>query len=264
MTDHFTADGRPIAWTTEGVGPAVVLLHGLGGDRQFWANEIADLSRDWRVIAVDLRGSGGTPTTPGGHSISDLADDVFAVLDESGVGAAAVVGFSMGGLVAQSMAVRQPHRVNRIVLASTYAVMNVQARMFLDAVRDVVVADHSLRAVYPLICPWLFSLDFLSTPANAVWLGAVDDAEEPPAAWLAQYQTQRDFDGRADLNRITVPTLILFGDEDRLVDASDVAVLADVIPGATIKSFRGSGHLINLEQPGPFLSETRAFLEAGS
>lgn len=264
MADHFTAHPRPIAWTTDGDGPAVVLLHGLGGDPRFWATEIADLSRDWGVVAVDLRGSGGTPTTHGGHAISDLADDVFAVLDEAGVGAAAVVGFSMGGLVAQPMAVRQPHRVTRIVLASTYAVMNMQVRMFLDAVRDVVIADHSLRAVYPLICPWLFSLDFLSTPANAVWLGPVDEEDEPPEAWLAQYQAQRDFDGRADLNRISAPTLILCGDEDRLVDASDVSVLAGGIRGASVTWFRGSGHLINLEQPGRFLSETRAFLEADS
>jgi len=264
MTDHFIARRHPTSWTSEGSGPTVVLLHGLGGDRQFWANEIMDLSRGSHVIAVDLRGSGDSPTTNGGHAISDLADDVFGVLDDAGVDAADVVGFSMGGLVAQSMAVRQPHRVNRMVLASTYAVMNPQARMFLDAVRDVVIAENSLRAVYPLICPWLFSPDFLREPANAGWLEAVDDVDELPEGWLAQYRAQRDFDGRADLNRITAPTVILSGDADRLVDASDVSILADGIAGATIKFFRGSGHLINLEQYGRFLSEIEAFLEADS
>ena len=249
-----------VAWSDEGAGPAVVLLHGLGGDRGFWAAETSAWRGSFRVLAVDLGGSGGTPVAAGGQSVATLADDVCAVLDDAGVGSAHVVGFSMGGLVAQSMAARHPQRVDRLVLASTYAVMNPQARMFLDAVRDVVLASGSLRAVFPLVCPWLFSVGFLADPANAAWLGAPEDEDEPPAGWLAQYQAQRDFDGRADLHRITAPTLVLAGDEDRLVSPADAHALIEGIAGATVSTYPGSGHLINVEQPDRFVTEVRTWL----
>jgi 3-oxoadipate enol-lactonase len=251
-------------WSDDGAGPALVLLHGLGGDSGFWAAETAVLRTDFRVVAVDLRGSGGTPVAGDGHSVATLADDIDAVLDDAGIRSAHVLGFSMGGLVAQSLAVRHPHRVERLVLASTYAVMNPQARMFLDAVRDVVLASGSLRAVFPLVCPWLFSVGFLSDPANADWLRTPEDEDEPPAGWLAQYRAQRGYDGRADLHRITAPTLVLAGDEDRLVTAADAAALTDGIAGAALATFPGSGHLVNVEQPTRFLTEIRAFLGAGA
>lgn len=113
---------------------------------------------------------------------------VAALLDRERVATAHVLGFSMGGLVAQAFAVAHPDRLGRLVLASTYAVMNAQARMFLDAVRDVVQDTGSMRAVFPLVCPWLFSVGFLADPAHAAWWTAPEDDDEPPAGWLAQYR----------------------------------------------------------------------------
>jgi pimeloyl-ACP methyl ester carboxylesterase len=258
---HVTGVPHPVRWSSEGDGAALVLLHGLGGDRGFWAAESSALRTDFRVVSVDLRGSGGTPIAGDGQSVATLADAVCSVLDGAGIRSAHMVGFSMGGLVAQSLAARYPNRVDRLVLASTYAVMNPQARMFLDAVRDVVRSSGSLRAVFPLVCPWLFSVVFLSDKANAAWLQTPDeDEDEAPAGWLAQYQAQREFDGRADLHRITAPTLVLAGDEDRLVTAADAATLASGIDATSIRTFPGSGHLINVEQPARFLTEIRAFL----
>ena len=265
--DHVTTGPHPVHWSSTGEGPALVLLHGLGGDRAFWAAELPQLRDDFQVITVDLRGSGDTPVTDDGHSMATLADDVCAVLDVAGVESAHVVGFSMGGLVAQALAVRHPGRVERLVLASTYAVMNPQARMFLDAVRDVVLAEGSLRAVFPLVAPWLFSIGFLADPAHAAWFTAPEDdpdeIPEPPAGWLAQYQAQRDFDGRADLASIRASTLVLSGGQDRLVPADDAAELAAGIAGATASTYAGSGHLINVEEPDRFVARVRAFVLGG-
>ena len=112
--DHVTTGAHPVYWSTVGEGPALVLLHGLGGDRAFWAAETRQLSGDFQVIALDLRGSGPTPVTDDGHSMATLADDVGAVLDAAGIESAHIVGFSMGGLVAQALAARHPQRVDRL------------------------------------------------------------------------------------------------------------------------------------------------------
>ena len=96
-TDHVTTGSHPVHWSSTGEGPALVLLHGLGGDQAFWAAELPQLRDDFQVITVDLRGSGGTPVTDDGHSTATLADAVCAVL----------------------------------------------------------VAEGSLRAVFPLVAPWL-------------------------------------------------------------------------------------------------------------
>ncbi|HEV7653239.1 MAG TPA: alpha/beta hydrolase [Mycobacteriales bacterium] len=108
----------------------------------------------------------------------------------------------------------------------------------------------------------LFSVGFLSDPANSGWSETPpSEDEEPPAGWLAAYQAQRNFDGRAELARIAAPTLVLAGDEDRLVPLSDARALADGIPRASLSVLAGSGHLINVELPVRFVTEVRAFLE---
>jgi 3-oxoadipate enol-lactonase len=118
----------PIHWIDAGTGAPLVLLHGLGGDVGFWAAEIDAWTPRRRLIALDLRGSGSTPMSAIQHTMVDLADDVAAVLDDAKVDAADVLGFSMGGNVAQAFALRHPMRVRRLVLASAYAHMNTQAR----------------------------------------------------------------------------------------------------------------------------------------
>lgn len=241
---------------------SVVLLHGLGGDRTFWDATVAALDDDFDVIALDLRGSGDAPTSPEGHTIGDLAGDVCAELDARGVDKAHVVGFSMGGLVAQALATEYPERVDRLVLASTYAVINTKSRMFIDGVRAVVRETGSQRLVFDLVCPWLFAPSFLDDPGNAPMLVAPDE-DESPDGWLAQYQAQRDFDGRATLSAITAPTLVLVGAEDALVSAHDAATLRDGIACASLRTYDGCGHLINVEAPQRFHHDIREFLNGG-
>ncbi|MGV9795923.1 alpha/beta fold hydrolase [Gordonia sp. NPDC003422] len=250
----------PITWQDAGSGDVVVLLHGLGGDRGFWDG--SSLAEHFRVVAIDLRGSGGTPATRDGHTMLDLADDVVAVLDELGATRAHVVGFSMGGLVAQAFAVRHPDRLDRLVLASTYARISTQARMFLDAIADLVRQGCSDGTVFGLVGPWLFSDSFVADPSNRAFLEIpADEAESYPGnAWLNQYAAQRQFDGTAAAADILAPTLVLGGGEDHLIPRADIAYLAEQIPDATISMFEGSGHLINFEESQRFDDEVAAFL----
>ena len=257
-----TTPAGPIHWTQKGEGAPLVLLHGLGGDIGFWNAEVEELSNDYRTIAIDLRGSGATPATPGGHSMNDLADDIAAMLDDLALDRAHVVGFSMGGCAAQAFALRYPDRVDRLVLASTFAVMNAQARLFLDAVAGSYARTASAKEMFELICPWLFSIPFLANPENIGYLRygdeTIDTAEMQ--AWTNLYAAQQHFDSRGQLDAIDAPTLIVAGRDDCLVSLHDAEYLRGHIPNAHLAVIEKSGHLTNVEQPAAFLSAIRAHL----
>jgi pimeloyl-ACP methyl ester carboxylesterase len=255
--------GGSVHWLERGQGMPVVLLHGLGGDIGFWTAEIEALAEHVRVIAIDLRGSGQTPMS-GPTTIEELADDVAAVLDAAGVSSCDVVGFSMGGLVAQAFALRWPTRLRRLVLASTFAVMNAQARRFLDAVLSVYEGGCTPTQMFDLIAPWLFSVRFVADPQNAPFFvyPENDPNEQPRPYWCWLYRAQQAFDATVALPRIVAPTLVLVGDEDRLVSTADARTLASLIPDARLEVIDRAGHLINVEQPDAFRGALVAFLRA--
>ncbi|MFF1876161.1 alpha/beta fold hydrolase [Kitasatospora herbaricolor] len=262
----------PIHWTDTdtdtdtdtGSGPVVVLLHGLGGDAGVWDPEIAAWSDGLRLLAIDLRGSGGTPSSADGFTIADLADDVRAVLDDAGVDSAHVVGFSLGGLVAQEFALRHAARLKRLVLVSTYARMHRQAELFLDAVLAVYEQDRSATHMFDLIAPWLFSPSFVSDPSNAPYFELPDDAADDQSMedWRALYRAQRAFDARDRLASIHAPTLVVAGELDALVPAGDAKALATGIPLARLHLIVGSGHLVNAEEPEQYRETVLGFLTA--
>ncbi|MCU1420564.1 MAG: catD 3 [Microbacteriaceae bacterium] len=245
-----TKPAGPVNRVEHGDGEPVVLLHGLGGDVGFWEAELAALSDRFRTIAIDLRGD----------SMDDLADDVAVVLDDLGIARTHIVGFSLGGCAAQAFALRHPARLDRLVLASTFAVMNAQARLFLDAVAATYARTASAKELFELVCPWLFSIPFLEDPGNAAYLRYDDETidRDEQLAWSWLYAAQRGFDARTAIGGITSPTLVIAGAHDSLVSLDDAEYLRDHIPGATLEVIEGAGHLTNVEQPERFV---RAVLE---
>ncbi|WP_426269895.1 alpha/beta fold hydrolase [Dyella kyungheensis] len=250
-------------WLEEGPddAPAVVLIHGLGGDAQFWGVEQAALARHFRVLAVDLRGSGLSPGTVEAFSIEDLARDIESMLDEAGISSTHVIGFSMGGVVAQALAVASPQRIDRLVLAATFAVVNPQARLFLQAIGSVYRDGLSARQLYELVLPWLFSVAFLDDSRSAPYLAYPDEQGEEQSRddWLSLLAALLAFDGRARLGAIRAPTLIISGDEDCLAPLAGAEELAHGIHGSVLKIVAG-GHLMNVESPDEFIGQIERFL----
>lgn len=240
--------------------PAVVLIHGLGGDAGFWAAELPALAAHYHVLAVDLRGSGRTPGGTAPFSTEDLALDVLAILDQAGIDSAHVVGFSMGGTVAQAMAVAAPRRLRSLVLAATFASTSTQARLFLQAVGAVYGSGGSPAQVYGLVLPWLFSDDFLSSPAAAPYLDYQEDPNDQQtcADWLRLLEAMLAFDGRPALARISTPALVISGDEDRLAPLDGAHTLVAGLPNATLSVVPG-GHLMNVESPRRFVDVLTGF-----
>ncbi|HEY2090516.1 MAG TPA: alpha/beta hydrolase, partial [Thermoanaerobaculia bacterium] len=119
MTSYATRDGVRLAYEELGAGDALVFVHGLAYDRRGWGPLPRLLAEDFRVVLVDNRGVGDSDAPPGPYSVSEMADDVIAVLDAAGIDRANVFGVSLGGFITEELALSYPERVRKIVLCST-------------------------------------------------------------------------------------------------------------------------------------------------
>jgi 3-oxoadipate enol-lactonase len=245
--------------------PWLVLIQGLGFDRTGW-DPVADLlKRDFRLLLVDNRGSGRSAPTAGRVSVADLARDVAGVLDAAGLARVHVAGASLGGMVAQEVAIGYPDRVDRLVLACTtpgwpYAYpMPVGSAALLAATRRMDPETALRRNV-----------------ENALSRATVRDRPEvverlvehqrkhrgDPRDWYQLMSAGARFTGNRRQAGIHAPTLVLHGTDDHVVDPRNAELLARRIPGARLRLFPGLGHLFFWEDPEGFVDEVARFLLA--
>ncbi|GAA4134382.1 alpha/beta fold hydrolase [Actinomadura keratinilytica] len=253
-------DGTRLAYQRHGAGRPLVLLAGQANDHHWWDGVREDFHAAHSTITLDYRGTGDSGKPDGPYSTQVFADDVIAVLDDLGIERADVYGTSMGGRVAQWIAVRHPHRVGRLVLGCTspggpHAVERDAAVRRALAQPDPAAAREAL-------------LDLMYTPA---WRAAhpgpyttLGDPRMPPHARRGHLQASNRHDAWDALPRITAPTLILHGDQDRLTPAANVPLLASRIPNARTHIFPGARHAYFQEcrsQAGPLVAD---FLQANT
>jgi 3-oxoadipate enol-lactonase len=243
--------------------PALLLIQGLGFDRAGWGPAAGLLRRRFRLVLVDNRGSGRS-TMDGSFNVADMAEDALAVLDDAGIGVAHVLGASLGGMIAQELAVRHPDRVGRLILACTTPGWPFAYPMPLPSVRLIAASrclapDEALRRHI----------------ANALSASAVADRPEliqrivdcQPSlaardanAWRAQAAAGGRYAGILRQQRIRARTLILHGTADRVVDPRNARLLASRVEDSELVTFPGLGHLFFWEDPGAFAAAVTAFL----
>ena len=257
-------NGINIHYQIHGSGEPLILISGLGGDLNFWQTSLEVLSKSYQVVIFDTRGSGKTDAPEGPYSMEIFADDLSGLMDGLEINKAHILGFSMGGAVALTFAQRYPHRTSKLILAASFATMNPQVRLFLDAVLVVYEINRSSKQMFDLIAPWLFSADFLSKTENRIYLNY--DESEPDEqsfeAWQSQYIAQQQFDISCALSDISAPALIMVGEQDRLAHLEDSQNLAAGIFNSELVVIPGSGHLINFEQPALFHQSIIDFLSS--
>lgn len=253
--------GAPrIAIDCAGTGPAVILLHGVGGNRGNWADQLAALSRDFRSIAWDARGYGDSDDYAGPWRFADVAADLVRVLDHFDIGAAHVIGLSMGGMIAQEFWKAFPDRVRSLVLCDTVSgpdegLSPMERVQFLAARKAPLLAGQTPKDIAPKIAATLAAPN--AAPATLQRL--VDSmAQLRSGNYIKALDAVAAWDGIGDLSQIRVPTGVIVGAEDRLTTPSVARKLAAGIPGASLVVVPGAGHLCNIENPEFF---NRAVLE---
>jgi pimeloyl-ACP methyl ester carboxylesterase len=243
-----------IAWERVGEGPPLLLIHGLGYARWGWEPVVEPLSRSFELLLFDNRGIGESDAPPGPYTAAGLADDALQVLDEAAVERAHVLGTSLGGMVAQELALADPDRVDRLVLACTTAGGGRSFPMPERTVRLMQTGASLREFVENALAP---------DPDEAIVERILSHREataQPLEAWSAQAAAGMGFDAFDRLGRIAAPTLILQGTDDAVVDPRNAELLAQQLPDARVELFERGGHLFFWEQPDRFVECVREFL----
>ncbi|WP_158871389.1 bifunctional 3-oxoadipate enol-lactonase/4-carboxymuconolactone decarboxylase PcaDC [Antarcticirhabdus aurantiaca] len=226
--------------------PRLVFLNSLGSDLRIWDDVVARLSDSFEILLVDKRGHGLSETTPGPYSIPLLAGDLTALLDALDWRAASIVGLSIGGLIAQHVAIHAPERVERLVLMDTAARIGTS-----DAWNERIAAVRAggVASIGEAVVSRWFSDGYAGRhPARfAAWRAMLEAT--PAEGYAAACAAVRDADYREAVAHIATPTLAIAGDADKPTPPDLVRDTAGRIPGARFELVAGAGHLPCLERP---------------
>ena len=251
-TTHSTADpecdnASGLCWHAVGDGPPILLIGGIGMDAGAWWRTVPVLARRFRVVTFDPRGLGRSTASPLVSTTDGLAADCIAVMDAAGIDAAHIYGFSLGGMVAQKLALRHGERVRRLVLGSTHAGGMLYQSWTGGAMGpglSLFEADPARAAV-----PYTYGRRCREQHPERI---EEDLARRPPLSNLtraAQVGAVLMHDARASVRRIDAPTLVVHGAEDRLIPVAAGEHLASAIPGAHLLVLSDAGHFYPTDEP---------------
>jgi pimeloyl-ACP methyl ester carboxylesterase len=253
--------GARIYWDEQGHGAPVLLIMGLGYSSHMWHRIRPVLATQYLTIALDNRGVGRSDLPAGPYPIALMASDAAAVLDAAGIESAHLFGVSMGGMVAQEFALQYPKRVRSLILGCTAAGGPTVVRAKLEATqmlmaRDKMSPEEAAEAAVPFI---------YDSPTPR---GRIDEdlaIRRPwfprPAAYVAQLQGILAWEAYSRLSGITAPTLVIHGEQDRLVPPGNGKLIAERIPEAKLIMIPHASHLFLTDQTEAAQSAILEFLK---
>ena len=247
-TVHDTPSGT--CYLASGQGPAVVLIHGVGLNKEMWGAQFVGLAPHYQVIAYDMLGHGSSPRPASGADLHDYAEQLLELLDHLQIAQATVIGFSMGGLVARAFALQYPARTQRLVVLNSVFNRSAEQRAGVRE-RTAQAAEHGPDANAEAALTRWFSHEYQA--ANPAQIAALRQtlACNDPQGYLTTYGlfASEDMHGAADLHRIEVPTLIATGELDPGSTPQMARELAARIPGAQVVVLDEQRHMMPVESP---------------
>jgi len=249
-----------------GQGPELLFISGLNGGTWSWYAQVPFFSRHYRTVVFDNRGAGRSEVPPGPYRMEELAADALGLLDHLRVNQALVVGASMGGMIAQALALLAPERLRALVLVCTHCggperlppapgVLETLSRI--EGLTQAEIIEKDL--------PFMFSADFMATQPEAleeyrrVQLSA---PFQPEFAFRAQLAAIQSFSCCARLRQVNLPALVVTGTGDVIVPPANARLLTELLPRAQLAEFPGAGHAVNVECREEFNARVHQFLRS--
>ncbi|MFN8061796.1 MAG: alpha/beta fold hydrolase [Vicinamibacterales bacterium] len=260
MRRTLTSAGRRLHYREAGEGAPLVLLHAFPLSADLWEPQLAAPPAGWRLLAPDFRGFGAS-TSEGARHVDAHVEDVLGLLDGLGLERVALAGLSMGGYVALALAKLAPERLRALVLVDTRAESDTpEGRETRTRMQQLALAEGA-RAIADAWIPKLVGPTTLeSRPAVLTTLRAIIEPTSPTAIADALETLKTRPDSRPLLPFITVPTLVVVGEEDGLTPVAMSEAMHRRLPHATLVVIPQAGHLASLERPQAFNEALTAFL----
>jgi pimeloyl-ACP methyl ester carboxylesterase len=254
-----------IYYDVHGAGFPLVLIRGLGSNADHWYAQTPFFSSHFSLVCFDNRGIGRSQKTDGPYTISMMAEDTVALMDAIGISRAHVLGLSMGGMIAQRVALAYPQKVSGLVLACTHCGGDDAVRPPEEIAKifvEYILTGSQEAAQQAATC--IFTEETLKNRPEVIqqYQEVSQRFIQEPAVLIAQWKAVQGHDTWTELPNIKSPTLVLTGSEDILVPPENATTLAERIPNAQLKVIEGGGHQFLVEQADAFNEAVLDFLES--
>jgi pimeloyl-ACP methyl ester carboxylesterase len=256
-------NGINLHYIEAGRGDPLLLIMGFGGDHLAWAFQTPVFAQTHRVIAFDNRGAGQSDVPDVPYTTRMMADDAVGLLDALTIERAHVIGVSMGGMIAQELALAHPQRVRSLQLHCTLARRDAYMQALIESwrvIRTKVTAEEWMR----IVALWLFSpTTYAERPEfveAVIQTGIANPHPFTLTGFLRQGDAVRSHDALDRLGKLAAPTLVSVADDDILVPPRFSRELAAAVPGATLKTIERAGHCYFWERPEVFNAMCLEFL----
>ena len=258
-----SANGAELYYVESGRGEPLVLLTGFGGDHLSWGFQLSAFNARYRVLAFDNRGSGRSSSPEGAYTTRLMADDTIALMDQVGIDSAHLLGVSLGGMIAQEVALHHPDRVRSLQLHCTAARPDRYMLALLENLR-VVRRGLGSEAAQRAMALWLFSpATFNDRPEFVEMLlhsARTQTYPQSDSGFVGHGDAVASHDALDRLGDIVCPTLIAVGDDDQLAPVRFSRDMARAIPHAELHTVPGAGHVYFWEKPAEFNQLCLSFL----
>jgi pimeloyl-ACP methyl ester carboxylesterase len=248
-----------------GRGEPLLLIAGLGADNSCWAGVVRKFSSRFQTIVFDNPGSGRSSPFKKPHTIRQLAADAVRLLDNLGIERAHLIGHSMGGYIAQELAINYPKRVNKLILEGTAPVSSSRNNALFSEFAKKLREKQAFKEWIKTWASWLFSPKTFDSGTFVETF--IKQATKYPyrstvAGFKAQVEAIAKFNSLSRLSAIKAKTLIIEGEDDILIRPDEAEVLAKQIPGSKIKLIKNTAHYVHLENPPLLTKIVTEFLES--
>lgn len=253
-----------INYSVTGKGKPLLLIMGLNAEKSGWNSQVSFFKNNYQVITFDNRGSGKSSKPQGPYSMKMMADDAIGLMDSLGIDKAHVVGTSMGGMIAQEIAVHYPERILKLVLASTCA---CQDNRLNGATAEVIQAAQSSRKLGTVVINLAFN-----KPLNRFFIVLIARVRSKFTNAAARAAGKVGFKGQLEaclnhntlerLHLIKAPTLVITGTRDRVIRPSSSEIIAGKITDSRLVKVEKGSHLFNMEMKREFNRQVLNFLKS--
>jgi 3-oxoadipate enol-lactonase len=264
-TSEAEINGVKIHYREYGEGEPLLMIMGLGANADWWGDELLQpLTERFHVVTFDNRGAGRSERPEGPYTVPQMAEDAVGLMDHLGWESANVMGASMGGMIAQELALQFPERVRRLVLLCTFCggAEHVPAKpevlSLLTMPREgMTPADIARASLYLLFPPEYIegNPELMDEVVNAIIIAPIE-----PKCFIWQYQGVAMWSCHARLGGLRHPTLIVTGTEDVLIPPENSRIIADAIPDSRLVEIEGAGHALQTMFPEKIAAEVISFL----